>query len=189
MGTVVQGRKSTWLVTAVLAMTVAAALMLSGYVFYSHAREDALRPVDAIIVLGGENDGRVPYGLALAKQGLARQVVISNPHGTSDPGANEGCAVRDSRFTVTCFAPSPSTTRGEAEFTRTLAEQNRWTSILLVSWRYHLPRARYIFERCFAGDIAVRAVPRGYHSNVAKWAYTYAYQTAGFVKAALQRPC
>ncbi|WP_237726955.1 YdcF family protein [Rhodococcus jostii] len=145
--------------------------------------------MDAIVVLGGENDGRVPYAVSLAEQGLARQVVISNPHDARDPSTNEGCATTDPRFTVTCVAPHPATTRGEAQFTRTLAVQNGWTSVLVVSWRYHLPRARYIFQRCFDGDLTMHAVPRSYDFSLAKWGYVYAYQTAGFVKAALQGRC
>lgn len=177
------------LVMTVVVAAAAFAVVGSGYLLYTKPWNYPLRPVDAIVVLGGENDGRVPYGLSLARQGFAQNLVISNPHGTRDPSTNEGCATRDPRFTVTCVAPNPSTTRGEAQFTRDLAELNGWTSILVISWRYHLPRAQYIFGRCFDGDIIVRPVPREYHFSLKKWAYTYTYQTGGFVKAALQGSC
>ena len=160
-----------------------------GYFVYTEARVDDVESVDAIIVLGGEHDGREQYAMSLARQGVSENVVLSNAYWTGDKQMAAFCATTDPQFTVTCLPPEPSTTRGEAILTRDLADQNGWESVLVISWRYHLPRARYIFSQCFDGRIFVRDVPRRYDFSLAEWEYTYLYQTVGFAKAVLQGEC
>ena len=172
------------LLVAAIASTGAA-----GYLFYSNSRVDPVISVDAIIVLGGEHDGREEYAFELARQGVANRVVLSDPYWDGDRKMAESCAIKDQRFSVICLPPVPETTRGEAIFTRELASQNGWTRVLIISWRYHLPRARYIFSRCFDGEIVMRPVPRDYYYSLAEWEYTYLYQTVGFIKAIFQGSC
>lgn len=51
------------LVVVVIAVDVA----VSGFLVFANARTDDLRQADAIIVLGGEHDGREDYGISLAR--------------------------------------------------------------------------------------------------------------------------
>lgn len=173
-------------ITLVAAIT---AIGIIGYPVYNKSRVDPLKSVDAIIVLAGEHDGREAYGIELARQGVSKDVVLSDPYSDRDKKMVGYCATKDSRFTVTCVAPQLATTRGEALFTRDLAAKQGWTSIMVISWRYHLPRARYIFSQCFDGEISMRPVPRDYEHSLAKWEYTYLYQTVGFAKAIVQGSC
>jgi len=183
-------RAAKLVVSAMSALVLFIAIMGgAGFFVYTKSRVDKVKPVDAIVVLGGGHDGREQYGIELARQGVSRSVVLSNPYSRRDTRMAKFCATKDPRFTVTCIPPVPATTRGEALFTRELADQHDWNSILVVSWRYHLPRARYIFSRCFDGDIVMRPVPREYNFSLAEWEYTYLYQTVGFAKALLQGQC
>lgn len=164
---------------------------VSGTFFFAHAPPDALRKVDAIVVLGGEHDGREAYGLTLAEQGYAPTVLMSDPYGPRDRVMKKYCQRRDD-IEVICRPPVPSTTRGEALMTRVLAEQRGWQSVIVISWRYHLPRARRIFDVCFAPPdrtVVMRDVPRSYPFSVARWQYTYLYQYAAWVKAEVQGSC
>ncbi|ELB87504.1 hypothetical protein Rwratislav_39420 [Rhodococcus wratislaviensis IFP 2016] len=183
-------RLFTFLVVSVsIVALVVAGVGVVGFFVFTESRIDPLTPVDAIVVLGGEHDGREDYGVNLAQQGVARNVVLSNPYWQGDPWMTAFCAINDPRFTVTCVPPVPATTRGEAEFTRELAEKNGWNRVLVISWRFHLPRARYIFSQCFDGEIVMRPVPRDYNYSLAEWEYTYLYQTVGFIKAFVQGSC
>jgi uncharacterized SAM-binding protein YcdF (DUF218 family) len=164
---------------------------VTGTLFFAHARPDPLAKVDAIVVLGGEHDGREAYGLRLAEQGYARTVLLSDPYGTRDPVMKKACRPRTD-IEVICRPPVPSTTRGEALMTRVLAEQRGWRSVMIVSWRYHLPRARRIFDQCYATNgrtVIARDVPRSYPFSVAAWQFVYLYQFGGFVKAEVQGTC
>lgn len=163
----------------------------SGTVLFAHARPDPIEQVDAIVVLGGEHDGRETYGLDLAEQGYAHTVLMSDPYGSKDAIMKKACRPRPD-IEVICRPPVPGTTRGEAIMARELAEERGWRTIIVVSWRYHLPRARKIFEQCFASPtrhVLMRDVPRSYPFSVAQWQYTYLYQYSAWVKAEVQGRC
>jgi uncharacterized SAM-binding protein YcdF (DUF218 family) len=178
-------------------ITTSAAVIVSlngaaGYIIFGNAVDSAVSRVDAVIVLGGEHDGREGYGLALARQGLASAVVLSDPYPAADPLMSRMCLPRNDVVEVICSRPDPATTRGEAMMTRRLAGEHDWKRILIVSWRYHLPRARFVFHQCLSAmsvSIAAKAVPRHYVLPVWYWQYIYLYQFAGIAKAATIDHC
>ncbi len=169
-----------------------------GYQLFYRDHSDALRKVDVIVVLGGEHDGREDYGLQLAREGYAKTVLVSDPYETNNFLKNHGgdeprsqaimrrvCSSSTASIEVICFDPEPSTTRGEAMFTQRMAKQRNWHSAIVISWRFHLVRARYIFGQCFDGDVVMRSVPRAYPTSPAFWAGQFAYQYGGLAKAAV----
>ncbi|WP_072803636.1 YdcF family protein [Rhodococcoides yunnanense] len=179
------------LVVAAIALPVILVSLIGfgGYVTFTKAHIDPVSHADAIIVLGGEHDGREAYGISLAEQGVADTVVLSDPYGKSDRVMKKYCGADTDTYSVLCVRPEPSTTRGEAIFTEELAREHGWKHVVVVSWRYHLPRARYIFGQCFDGDVSMVAVPRKYNFSLVFWEYTYLYQIAGFAKAGIQGDC
>ncbi|WP_040765927.1 YdcF family protein [Tsukamurella sp. 1534] len=175
--------------TVLVTIVVLAAVGGVGYLVFGAAHDDPLRKVDAVIVLGGEHDGREQYGLQIAEAGYARNLVLSDPYGEHDPLMRSLCDRTVGEVAITCEVPVPSTTRGEAMFTQRLADRNGWKSVIVISWGYHLPRAEYIFSNCFAGQTVMRAVPRYYDYGPADWELIYLYQSFGTAKAALQGSC
>ena len=128
--------------------------------------------------------------MSLARAGWAKTVVISNPYGADDGVMKRVCSTTGADIEVICRTPDPRTTRGEAEIMRQLAVERSWTKIIVVSWRYHLPRARLIFRQCFSDATgSTVAVPRRYDYSPLRWELTYAYQWGGFVKALAQGEC
>jgi hypothetical protein len=121
--------------------------------------------------------------LQLARDGIADTVLLSDPYGTHDKIMKKACAAGTQKIRVICFPPEPATTRGEAMFTQRLAEQYGWKTVVVISWRYHLLRARFIFDQCFDGEVIMRAVPRAYNFSLVEWEGVYAYQVVGMVKA------
>jgi uncharacterized SAM-binding protein YcdF (DUF218 family) len=84
------------------------------------------------------------------------------------------------------------TTRGEAILTRRLAQEHGWKTVVVVSWRFHLPRAKAIFEKCFSdapGALIMRGVPRKYDFPLAHWEFTYLYQDVAMAKNFLEGDC
>jgi uncharacterized SAM-binding protein YcdF (DUF218 family) len=175
------------LVTVVLLVDVG----ISGRLLFKDAKVDQLTRADAIVVLGGEHDGREDYGLALAREGWARTVVLSDPYAADDPVMQRVCKYSPD-VEVMCVRPDPETTRGEALLARDLARERHWTRIIVVSWRHHLPRARLIFRQCFSGapgSAVMVAVPRRYRYSIFGWETVYAYQFGGLAKAFVQGGC
>ena len=161
-----------------------------GFRLFTVDHSDTLRKADAIVVLCGEHDGREDYGLALARAGYADTVLISDPYWPRTPEdalMDRVCGDPPPGIEVRCLRPAPSTTRGEAMITARLAAERGWSRIIVVSWRFHLVRARYIFRQCFGGELVLRSVPRAYDFSPPLWAFTYAYQYAGIAKAAVLR--
>jgi hypothetical protein len=87
---------------------------------------------------------------------------------------------------VICFDPSPSTTRGEAEFAGRLAARYHWHSIAVVAIPPQDTVARLRVGRCFSGKIYVvnASLP------LYEWPYEIVYEWASTIKALfLQRSC
>jgi uncharacterized SAM-binding protein YcdF (DUF218 family) len=165
---------------------------MTGWPIYGDAREDSLRKADAIVVLGGEHDGREQYGLQLLRDGLAPVLLMSDPYPSTDAAMQRACRTRIENREVLCQRPEETTTRGEAIRARQLAEERGWKTLIIVSWRYHLPRARLTFEGCFSdapAALIMRGVPRRYDSSLADLEFRYLYQDVGMVKNMLRGSC
>ena len=139
--------------------------------------------VSAIIMLNGTGD-RLDTALDLAWQHKAPFLVISR--GSQAYAHGGDCAPSIPHVTVICFDPSPSTTRGEAEFVGRLAMKYHWQSVVLVTIKPQDSRARFRVASCFSGPIYVVTSPLP-HSD---WPYEIAYEWAATLKAVIfQRSC
>ena len=133
-------------------MLAAGAVVLTlRFVFFP--TEDAVGHANAIVVLSGSKHERLDRGLELARQGVAPVLVISNGYDPSQPGAPQLCHHGAPGFHVICFTPDPDSTRGEAEAVGRLARTHAWKRVLVVTSRFHVTRARMLFDRCLDGDV------------------------------------
>jgi uncharacterized SAM-binding protein YcdF (DUF218 family) len=171
------------LAVAVVVLSALLVVTVSGYFLFTRPQGDPLTKADAIVVLGGEDDGRMQYGLQLARQGYADNVVISDSYRPGYPPFVNACNEGTATITVTCFRPSPYTTRGEAMFVQRLAAENQWKHVIVVSWNFHMVRARYIFDQCFTGTVTMHPVPRTYDYPLTEWIRVYGYQYIALLKA------
>ncbi|MDT5298947.1 MAG: hypothetical protein QOG79_2189 [Mycobacterium sp.] len=176
------------------AVVVALLLLIgiSGYFVFTNASADPLQRADAVVVLGGEHDGREDYGISLARYGWAPTVVLSNPYPASDPVMQRVCTEATGGIEVLCERPSSLTTRGEAEMMHRLATERSWRRIIVVTWKHHIPRARLVFRQCFSPDpsnVVMEAVPRQYEFSAPHWEFVYAYQYFALAKAFVQGDC
>ncbi|WP_324194639.1 YdcF family protein [Nocardia terpenica] len=163
-------------------LMMVAAVVVALWPVYVRPRTDAPAPADAILVLGGTHDGREELGLRLAHEGYAPRVLFSDPYGPSAL-MNRICH-GGYRFEVECFDPAPRTTLGEGRELAARARAAGWRRVIVVTFTPHVSRARYILGKCWGGQILV-VDPRP-HLSPARWAYNFAYQSAGYVKAAFR---
>jgi hypothetical protein len=164
------------------------AAVIGGWPVYVRPQIDHLRHADAIFMLGGPG-GQDRFALAndLVKQGWAPRLVMSTSTAASrDPWVAHFCTDWPA-FKVDCIIPDPPTTKGEGRELHRLAEKYNWRTVIVVTWRPHISRARFILKRCFDGDLVMVSSPT--HLSVVEWAYQYAYQTAGYVRAVFERGC
>ena len=163
------------------------AAVIGGLPVYVRPQIDPLRHADAIFILGGYGDLRYSFGLELGMQGWAPKVVVSNPRGKDDPWLTDYCATRYAGFDLKCFSPDPPTTKGEGRELQRLASQFGWRTVIVVTFRPQISRARFILEHCFDGDLVMVASPD--HLPADRWAFEYGYQTAGYARAVLEPGC
>ena len=172
---------------AMLVCVLFTAAVVAGLPVYVHPQIDQLRHADAILILSGPYHGRYSYGFDLAGQGWAPNLVISNPSGADNPKLTDYCAAAHPDFAVHCFVPDPPTTKGEARQLRLMASQYGWHTVIVVTFRPHISRARFILGQCFDGDLVMEASPA--HISGPRWAFEYLYQTAGYARTVLQPGC
>lgn len=123
--------------------------------------EGAPARANAVVVLSGDKGRRLERALELMRRRLAPVLVISAGLDKRQPKANRLCATgRGDGFRVLCFMPHPDSTRGEAQAVARLARRHRWRSVVIVTSRFHVTRARMLFERCL--DARVNAVGASY---------------------------
>jgi uncharacterized SAM-binding protein YcdF (DUF218 family) len=170
-----------------VACALLTAAVLAGIPLYVKPHVDPLRHADAILILGGRDYDRYPFGISLGEQGWAPNVVISNPNGPTDTWLAGICRSPHQKFSLRCFDPSPETTKGEGRELRRLATQYGWRTVIVVTFMPHISRARYILEQCFDGDLVMVASPASI--SMRTWASEFVLQTAGFVRAFLQPTC
>jgi uncharacterized SAM-binding protein YcdF (DUF218 family) len=130
------------------------AWLLAAAVLFVWPPRDLPVHADAAVVLAGGRGPRLAEGLALVRQGVAPLLVVSDGWSPTWPEANRLCAGRSAPVPVVCMHPEPYSTRGEAEAFSKLAAARGWRSVVVVSSRYHLVRAKLLFERCYDGAVS-----------------------------------
>jgi hypothetical protein len=142
--------------------------------------------VDVLMQVGGAAPADVTEARRLAQEHGIADLVISDPTGV--PGFRDSWCAPLPGVRVHCFAPDPSTTRGEArEFAR-LAAENHWTSaMVLATGREHVERVRLYFGRCWDGELSVNR-PASTRAPLVHLKQA-GYQTGGWARALTTLDC
>lgn len=145
-------------------------------------------PVDAVIVLGGSSDERLPVAQRFAADAGAPVLVVS---WTDTPGNISADALcREAFFpnaSLVCFRPAGLDTRGEADVIGKLAKANGWTSIAVVTSSYHVPRAETLIEQC--AGVEVHMVASKPKLDSMEWLRRFVIETGGLLDAILNPEC
>lgn len=178
-----------------LAFCVGASVLLWGAIgiqLYVLPATDAPKNADVLFVLAPAGD-RMEQAGRLMDQGFGETLAISFPLGQADNPDPAIC--NESRaYRIVCFSPDPVTTQGEARALRLLSREHSWKSANVLTMQSHITRARLILERCYEEDLRMVAhwqkLPvLSLESPQKSWAYRYAYETAAFIKVALNQDC
>lgn len=105
-------------------------------------------PVDAVLVLGGGQGERLTTAVALLPRlpDPAPTLLLSVPHG--EPLVTCGEVPGRPEVAVRCLVPDPATTSGEAEQVATIAREEGWERVVVVTSDYHVTRTRMLVGRC-----------------------------------------
>lgn len=154
-------------------------IVVTGLPLYVFPPADPVGKSDVALVLGPPMQARLDLAEQLRDEGLVDRIVISVQ-------ASGGQTAQDTALCddegVTCVVADPSTTRGEVLL---MSEQDA-DSVIVVTSAPHVMRTRYIFGKCYPGEVAVVSAEQP--GSLSAWTSQYVYQSFAFVKALLQ-PC
>ena len=158
-------------------------IVLAGLPLYVFPPADSVEQSDVVIVLGPPMQVRLNAAEQLRDEGLADRIVVSVQ---ASGGQTADDLVICQETGVTCAVADPSTTRGEVLLMEQLSEGADPPSLIVVTTAPHVMRTRYLFAKCYPGEVAVVAADRP--ETLEAWTSQYVYQSAAFVKALFQ-PC
>ena len=156
-------------------------IVVVGLPLYVFPPVDSVEKSDVALVLGPPMQARLDLAEQLRDEGVVDRIVISVQ-------ASGGQTAKDIPLCedagVTCVVAEPSTTRGEALL---MSEQGSGAdSVIVVTSTPHVTRTRYIFDKCYPGEVTVVSAEQP--GSLSAWASAYVYQSFAFVKAMLE-PC
>ena len=179
-------------VAAVTVVALVVAFVLAGLPLYVFPVVDAVpAQADVVYVIGPPTPARIALARELIESGAADEMLISVPgdalaQGTPSRGRFSACNLPGGD--VLCRAPDPATTQGEARLLAETAQEQGWDSAIVITMTPHVSRARMIIDRCFDGELTMRAVS-DQPSGLGGWVHQYLYQSAAFVKALAAPGC
>jgi uncharacterized SAM-binding protein YcdF (DUF218 family) len=146
-------RRALIAVLTAVAVWLAACLVLF---VWPPAESSPPRHADVVVVLSGDRKRLTP-ALALVRRGVAPVLAISTVERTKHwPEGRRLCRLgRVAAVRVLCFEAVPFSTQGEARSIARLARQRGWSSVVLVTSRFHVTRASMLFRRCYHRTLAV----------------------------------
>ena len=148
---------------------------------------DPIRPTDAVVLLAGAPETRLPVAVALAKKGSGVLVISASSGGVNAP-ARRLCTSPPADVVVRCFVPeAPENTRSEARAIGDLVTEQNWTRIAVVTSTYHMARAGLLIRRCTHAEVLmVEARPL---VSGLQWTKYVTVEIGGLAVAAANRSC
>lgn len=168
-----------------MALAVATvAVVVAGLPLYVFPSQGDPTDASLIYVIGPPQPQRLDLAESLREADGNAPMLISvsssaKGHGDRSFDASAVDVCRESG--VTCERPEPFTTAGETKLLTDYVSSHPSDKTVVITFTPHVARTRYIFEKCYAGDVTVMGVDTD--MTVFDWVYQYAYQSAAFVKA------
>jgi uncharacterized SAM-binding protein YcdF (DUF218 family) len=144
-------RGSRVVALAALAVVALACALTARYVVWPST--DGPRRADGLVVLAGGGGERLAEARRLMAGGVAPVLVVSHGRQPGWAEANRLCN-GGAPYEVVCIDPIPDRTQGEARAVGRLARERGWSSLVVVTSRYHVHRATMLVRRCFGGDVS-----------------------------------
>jgi uncharacterized SAM-binding protein YcdF (DUF218 family) len=162
-------------VAAPIGLAMAIIFTVLSWRWFWYPPTDEPRPVDAVVVLGGAGP-RLATARELVADDLAPNFVIVQNNSRSVGNYIPECFDGGDELAgadVTCFDPIPGTTRGEAREIARMANDNGWTSMMVVVSTDQVHRARQLIERCVDGVELVMVDVPTWENRVFRTAYEW----------------
>lgn len=163
-------------------------LVVAFQLFFNVQYPPAVR-TDAVIMLGGASTERLPVAQQLQENLDIPVLVVSHTDTPGNASADALCQKDSLRpdGSLLCLSLDAKDTRGEARAIGTLVRTKGWTSITVVTSRYHLARAALLIGQCTTADIGLIGSSPDF--NLRQWIGRFAVETGGLLDSVLRPEC
>ncbi len=158
-------------------VTACVVFALIGLPIYVFPPTDKIGKADLIYVIGPPVSARVAVERELRREGVAELSLYS----VSLIGGLTSSLGVCRQENVICKHPEPYSTKGEAGYLQGFAAEHGVGRTIVITFTPHVARARYVFAKCYRGEVQVIGVDQ--HLDLWTWIYQYFYQTGAFIKA------
>ena len=121
-------------------------------------RSDVAFDTGPVVVLGGGEAYRIGGAGQIMDQGGEAERLLVASWTKPEHVASIGRTCDEPH--VWCVQPEPVSTYGEARMIARLAEDEGWDRVTVVTSDFHVPRSRWLFERCVDSPVSVVGVER-----------------------------
>ncbi|OMH24541.1 hypothetical protein BKD30_08160 [Tersicoccus phoenicis] len=142
---------------------------------------------DAVVMLGGASRERLPVADDVRAATGMPILVLSHTDTLGNASADARCRRSPQPTGEICFRPVTDDTGGEARAIGKLIAQHHWTSVTVVTSRYHATRARMLIGSCT--DARISMVVSEPQLNPWQWFERFVSESGGLVEAVLAPPC
>ncbi|WP_296197415.1 hypothetical protein [uncultured Microbacterium sp.] len=171
---------------AIVASAIVVAIVVGGLPLYVFPAQDDTNGADLIYVIGPATQYRRDLAHALrggndpAREPLPLLMSVSDAT-QGDPEFRATALTMCSDPGVMCGTPEPFTTNGETLLLKEYVASHSVGKTVVITFTPHVTRTRYIFAKCYGGDVSVVGVDEV--MSPMDWIYQYAYQSTALVKA------
>lgn len=164
-------------------------LIVAFQLFYN-VHTPPLKRTDAVVMLGGASKERLLEAMMLRAELDAPYLVLSHTDTPGNASADDYCDRHSNRAIypdIICFTPEPLNTRGEVDAIGLIATENEWSSIVVVTSKYHVARSERLLNQCTPSN--VQMVGTDPQFSPLQWLRRFAIETGGLLTVFLSPEC
>ncbi|WP_240720209.1 YdcF family protein [Pseudarthrobacter sp. NamB4] len=162
-------------------------LIMAFQLFYNVQHPPPTR-TDAVIMLGGASTERLPVAQRLQESLDIPVLVVSHTDTPGNATADALCHTNSLRPDgLLCLTLDEKDTRGEARALSDLVAAEGWTTITVVTSRYHMARAGLLIGQCTTAHVELLGSTPDF--NLKQWVDRFVVETGGLLDVTLRPEC
>lgn len=138
-------------------------------------------PSDAVVVLAGASEERLPVARNLIQDSVAPVLALTSTDSPGNAASDRLCRTEVVAVPVVCYSPSQGNTRDEIRALAQVIQEQDWNQVTVVTSRYHVTRARTLLDQCTTAQIhMVASEPE---IGPVKWLGRFVVESGGLAQA------
>ena len=170
--------------TAVLGLIF---ILLLGYELFMNPPLSGPARSDAVVVLAGASDERLPVARDLIESSAAPVLAITRTDTPGNASADRLCRTEVAEVPVVCYSPSQGNSRDEIRALAQVIDEQDWDQVTVVTSRYHATRAYTLLSQCSSADIHMVVSEPGF--GVREWLRRFVIEFGGLAQAYWNPSC